>query len=155
LLRIKAQKRLRDYTLDVDLGSDDGTLILMGNNGSGKTTVLNLAAGLMKPDSGVVEVSGEKLFDSDTGVDVPIEDRNVGYVFQNYALFPHMSVYGNVAFGLRMRHAADIEGRVRAKSVLPEPGGPHIRILWAPAAATSSALLTCSWPFISDRSVVT
>jgi molybdate transport system ATP-binding protein len=115
LLRIKALKRLRDYTLDVDLLCDDGTLVLMGNNGSGKTTVLNLAAGLMKPDSGVIEVSGRKLFDSDAGVDVPIEDRNVGYVFQNYALFPHMSVFDNVAFGLRMRKAPDVEEKVRAE----------------------------------------
>lgn len=117
MLRIKAVKRLRDYTLDVDIESDGGTLVLMGNNGAGKTTVLNLAAGITAPDCGLIEASGVKLFDSGAGVDVPVEDRNVGYVFQNYALFPHMSVYDNVAFGLRMRkaHAKEIEERVKAE----------------------------------------
>ncbi len=114
MLRIKAVKKLRDYTLDVDIRAD-GAAVLMGNNGSGKTTVLNLAAGIVRPDSGAIEISGEKLFDSTSGADVPVEDRNVGYVFQNYALFPHMTVYDNVAFGLRMRNASDTGERVRAE----------------------------------------
>ncbi len=114
MLRINAIKRLRDYTLDVDIRAD-GTVILMGSNGSGKTTVLNMAAGIAKPDSGSIEVSGEKLFDPEDGIGVPVEDRNVGYVFQNYALFPHMTVYDNVAFGPRMRKANDVEERVRSE----------------------------------------
>jgi ABC-type Fe3+/spermidine/putrescine transport system ATPase subunit len=115
LLRIKAVKRLRDYTLDVDIGSNGGTVILMGNNGSGKTTVLNMAAGISRPDSGIIEARGEKMYDSGPGVDIPMEDRNVGYVFQSYALFPHMSVYDNVAFGPRVRKTPDFEERVRAE----------------------------------------
>jgi molybdate transport system ATP-binding protein len=117
LLRIKAVKKLRDYMLDVDIRANGDTVILMGSNGSGKTTVLNLAAGIMDPDSGVIEASGRKLLDSGSGMSVPMEDRNVGYVFQNYALFPHMSVYDNVAFGLRMKKvpAVQVEERVRAE----------------------------------------
>jgi len=114
LLRIKTVKKLRDYTLDVDINAE-GTVILMGNNGSGKTTVLNMAAGVTRPDAGIIEASDRVLFDSRTGVDVPMEDRNVGYVFQNYALFPHMSVYDNVAFGPRMREVRDVEERVRGE----------------------------------------
>jgi len=114
LLRIKAVKRLRDFTLDVDIRAD-GTIILMGNNGSGKTTVLNMAAGITRPDWGLVEAPGRVFFDSGAGTDVPMEDRNVGYVFQNYALFPHMAVYDNVAFGPRTRGEKDVEERVRSE----------------------------------------
>jgi molybdate transport system ATP-binding protein len=113
MIRISARKKLRDFPLEVDIAAKDGeTVVLMGNNGSGKTTVLNLAAGLMRPDEGVIEVDGRMLFDSGTGVDLPVEQRNVGYVFQNYALFPHMTVYDNVAFGLRMKRQP-VESEVR------------------------------------------
>jgi molybdate transport system ATP-binding protein len=117
LLRIKAIKRLRDYTLDVDIVANGGTVILMGNNGSGKTTVLNMVAGITKPDSGFIEAGGEMIYDPGRGVDVPMEDRNIGYMFQSYALFPYMSVYDNVAFGLRMRKArpSEVDERVRAE----------------------------------------
>ena len=105
MLRIRVKKALRDYVLDVDIAAADGeTVVLTGSNGSGKTTVLNLAAGLMAPDEGEVSVNGRTLFDSSRGTDVPPEGRHAGYVFQNYALFPHMTVFDNVAFGLRMRH---------------------------------------------------
>jgi len=114
LIRIKAAKKLRDYTLDVDIEAA-GTAVLMGNNGSGKTTLLNMAAGITRPDSGAIVVSGDALFDSGRGIDVPVEDRNVGYVFQGYALFPHMTVFDNVAFGPRMRKASGVEERVRAE----------------------------------------
>lgn len=114
MIRIRAVKRLRDYTLDVAIEAG-GTAVLMGNNGSGKTTVLNLAAGITRPDAGDIAVSGETLFDSGGGIDVPVEDRNVGYVFQGYALFPHLTVYDNVAFGPRMRKADGADGSVRSE----------------------------------------
>jgi molybdate transport system ATP-binding protein len=116
MIRIKVRKALRDFTLDLDIAADDGErIVLMGSNGSGKTTVLNLVAGLMAPDEGVIAVGGRTLFDSSAGIDVPPERRNAGYVFQHYALFPHMTIYDNVAFGLRMRKvpAENVERRVR------------------------------------------
>ena len=104
MIKIKVRKALRDYTLDVDIATGDGeTVVLMGSNGSGKTTVLNLAAGLLQPDEGVIAVGDRTLFDSGNGTDVPPDRRHVGFVFQNYALFPHMTVYDNVAFGLHMK----------------------------------------------------
>ena len=77
--------------------------MLVGDNGCGKTTLLNLIAGLNSPDQGRIALDGRTLFDSSTRVSVAPEVRNIGYVFQSYALFPHMSVYDNVAFGLRTR----------------------------------------------------
>lgn len=118
MFRIKADRKLRDFGLHVDIAAENGdTLILMGNNGSGKTTVLNMVTGLMSPDAGTIEISGSTVFDSEKGINVPPESRDIGYVFQNYALFPHLSVYDNVAFGLRMRKTerAEIDGRVKSE----------------------------------------
>ncbi|MCD1294288.1 ABC transporter [Methanocella sp. CWC-04] len=118
MLKIKTVKMLRDYELNVDIGlNGHRTLVLMGNNGSGKTTVLNMVSGILSPDSGTIEVSGRKFFDSGSNIDVPLNKRNIGYVFQNYALFPHMTVMDNVAFGLRMKKmtADDIKNRVKAQ----------------------------------------
>jgi ABC-type sulfate/molybdate transport systems ATPase subunit len=118
MIRIKARKALRDYILDIDIEAGDGeTVVLTGSNGSGKSTILNMAAGLLRPDEGVISVNGRTFFDSGRKVEEPPEQRNIGYVFQNYALFPHMTVYDNVAFGLQMKRQPkdEIETRVRAE----------------------------------------
>lgn len=115
MLEIDIEKRLRDFDLQLRLDVKQGqTLMLVGDNGCGKTTLLNLIAGLDRPDRGRIALDGRSLFDSDLGIDLPPESRGVGYVFQSYALFPHMSVYDNVAFGLRARKmlAEDIDRRV-------------------------------------------
>lgn len=104
MLKIRVVIQLRDYMMDVDIKSDNtDTIVLMGNNGSGKSTILNLISGILTPESGRIEVSGRVLFDSGTNINLPPDQRDVSYVFQNYALFPHMTVFENVAFGLRMR----------------------------------------------------
>ena len=115
MLEIDIEKSLRDFDLQLRLDVYQGqTLMLVGDNGCGKTTLLNLIAGLDRPDRGRIALDGRPLFDSDLGIDLPPEARGVGYVFQSYALFPHMSVYDNVAFGLRARKmpAEDIDRRV-------------------------------------------
>ena len=115
MLEIDIEKRLRDFDLQLRLDVKQGqTMMLVGDNGCGKTTLLNLIAGLDRPDRGRIALDGRPLFDSDLGIDLPPEARGVGYVFQSYALFPHMSVYDNVAFGLRARKmpAEDIDRRV-------------------------------------------
>ena len=66
-----------------------------------KSLTLNAIAGLLKPDSGMIAINGDVLFDSDRDVNLASKDRRIGYVFQNYALFPHLTVYENVAFGLK------------------------------------------------------
>jgi molybdate transport system ATP-binding protein len=104
MLEIDVKKRLRDFDLEVNLDVAEGEILMMvGDNGCGKTTLLNLVSGLLKPDKGVISLDGRPLFDSDRKIDLVAKKRNIGYVFQSYALFPNMSVFDNVAFGLRTR----------------------------------------------------
>ncbi len=84
----------------MEFHASPGITILFGASGSGKTTTLNSIAGITRPDRGRIEVNGHVLFDSDRGVNLPIRLRGVGYVFQNFALFPHLSVRENVEFGM-------------------------------------------------------
>jgi len=128
MLEIDIEKRLRDFDLQLRLDVNQGqTLMLVGDNGCGKTTLLNLIAGLDRPDRGRIALDGRSLFDSDLGIDLPPESRGVGYVFQSYALFPHMSVYDNVAFGLRARKMLAQEIDRRVEKHLKEAGLWEIR----------------------------
>ena len=89
------------FTLNVDFGAPPGVTILFGASGAGKTQTLKAVAGLVRPDQGLIAVGGQTLFDSARGVDVPVSRRRVGYVFQNLALFPHMTALENVEFAVR------------------------------------------------------
>ena len=128
MLEIDIKKRLRDFDLRVQLEIARGkTLMLVGDNGCGKTTLLNLVAGLDNPDKGRIALDGRVLYDSDNGTNLPPEARGIGYVFQSYALFPHMSVYDNVAFGLRTRRMANGEIKILVKEHLEAAGLWEIR----------------------------
>jgi len=87
---------------------------LLGASGSGKTTLLRSVAGLEQPNQGRIAIGDRVLYDSAAGIDLPVEKRNLGLVFQSYALWPHRSVFDNVAYGLRLRrtNAAEIDKRV-------------------------------------------
>ena len=98
-----------DVSLDVERGEFFG---LLGPSGCGKTTTLRMIAGLEKPDSGTIEFDGNDITNQ------PAERRGFGMVFQNYALFPHLNVFENVAFGLRARHRSKPEVLERVKSAL-------------------------------------
>ncbi len=103
----------RDFRLDAAFATTDNRVVLFGPSGSGKTLTLRAIAGLMRPDAGSVTLDGRVLFDAASGQCLPPRRRRIGYVFQDYALFPHLTVRQNVAFGLtslfgRMsREAAD------------------------------------------------
>ena len=88
---------------DLDLVIEDrGFVTLLGSSGCGKTTTLRMIAGLETPTSGRISIGGETVFDSEKGINVPPNKRDIGFLFQNYALWPHMTVYENIAFGLEM-----------------------------------------------------
>lgn len=90
----------RPFSLELAFRSDSSRVVLFGPSGSGKSLTLRAIAGLMRPDAGHIGVRGRTLFDDFRGVDVPARERRIGYVFQDYALFPHLTVAQNVAFGL-------------------------------------------------------
>lgn len=118
--RAKFQKRLQsrgnEFFLDVAVDLTPGFTILFGASGAGKTTLLDCLAGLTSPDSGRISLADRVLFDSTLGVNVTTAQRRVGYVFQTLALFPHMTVEGNVAYGLA--HLPPAERSRRATSLL-------------------------------------
>ena len=88
---------------DLDLQIQDrGFITLLGPSGCGKTTTLRMIAGLETPTSGRILIDGTPVFDSEKGINLPPNKRDIGFLFQNYALWPHMTVYENIAFGLEM-----------------------------------------------------
>jgi molybdate transport system ATP-binding protein len=102
-LDVRIAHPLRAFGLELELSVGGGTLALVGPSGAGKTSVLRAIAGLLRPENGYVALDGETWLDTTGAIDVPPERRRVGLVFQEYALFPHLDVLGNVAFGARDR----------------------------------------------------
>jgi molybdate transport system ATP-binding protein len=99
-LSIRVRGRVGALVLDAELDSGPGTLALVGPNGAGKSTLLSLVLGVLPVEHGRVAVGGSVLLDTSAAVDVPLEQRRLGYVPQDYALFSHLSVRGNVGFAL-------------------------------------------------------
>jgi iron(III) transport system ATP-binding protein len=95
---------------------------LLGPSGSGKTTLLRAVAGLEAPHKGKISIEDKPVFDGATRVEVPAEKRNLGLVFQSYALWPHRTVHDNVAYGLRLRKVASAESRQRVDAALGNLG---------------------------------
>jgi molybdate transport system ATP-binding protein len=100
-IQVRALARVGTFALDVDFASASRTTAILGASGAGKTLTLRAIAGLLKPSSGRIAVDDTVLFDESTGVDVRTRRRRTGYVFQDYALFPHLTVAENLAFGLK------------------------------------------------------
>ncbi len=102
MLNISLNTHLNTFHLTLELEAKRGqTTVLLGESGAGKSTVLRLVAGLLTPQKGLISLGNTVYFDSERGINVPPQERPFGYVFQDYALFPHLTVFENVAFGLR------------------------------------------------------
>jgi len=100
MIAIDVRKQLGDFTITARFESEArGIVALFGPSGSGKTSIINMLAGLLKPDNGCIEIDGRVLFDSKNGINLKVENRRIGYVFQESRLFPHMSVRSNLIYG--------------------------------------------------------
>jgi molybdate transport system ATP-binding protein len=113
LLEVELKKTLPGFVLDVGFSVDGGVLGILGPSGSGKTMTLQCIAGLVRPDRGSIRLNGRVLFDSSQRMNVPPQVRNVGLVFQNYSLFPHLTARENIAYGIRHRPRSEANERVR------------------------------------------
>ena len=101
MLKVNIDKKLGNFKLNVDFLVEKGIVGILGPSGCGKSLTLQAIAGLLKPDSGMISVGDRTLFNGKEKIDIPTRDRKIGYVFQNYALFPHLTVAENIGFGLK------------------------------------------------------
>jgi molybdate transport system ATP-binding protein len=160
-LRAHVRVAFDTFSLDAELNVDDDELcVLVGPNGAGKTTLLRALTGLVPLDSGSVRIAGDVVDDPGDDVFVPPERRSIGVVFQEYLLFPHMTVLENVAFGLRAHGVRRSQARVRALEWLQRvgladrrdakpgtlSGGQAQRVALARALAPEPALLLLDEP---------
>lgn len=102
-LQVKITKKLANFTLDVDFSVEQEIFALLGASGCGKSMTLKCIAGIEQPDEGVIVLNGRTLFDSARKINLPPQKRQIGYMFQDYALFPNMTVLQNVMAGMGRR----------------------------------------------------
>ena len=164
-LQAEVQGRVGLLALDVQLSVGPGTSLLAGPNGAGKTSLLHLLLGLRRPERGRIVLGGRVLFDSAVGIDLPPEERCLGYVPQDAAVFPHLDVVGNVAFALsarrpelaaraRRREAEELLARVGATSLMrlrsdTLSGGERQKVALARALAGAPRALLLDEPTAS------
>ena len=161
VLAAKLHKQLHAFSLDVEFSLLPGeTLAILGPSGSGKSMTLRMIAGLVKPEKGEVRLGDRTLLDTVQGMDCPPHKRRVGYVFQHYALFPHLTVEANIMYGMPRHHNRQ-ERRRRAQVLLAEirlenyagrypsqlSGGQQQRVALARALAAEPELLLLDEPF--------
>ena len=154
--------RVGGFSLEVDWHIEEGkVLVLFGPSGAGKTTTLRAIAGLVRPEEGRVELGGRVVYDSSAGVSVPVHGRQVGYLTQQYHLFPHLNVRENIAYGLSQRGQPKARSEVDRLSRMLRldgledrrtwelSGGQQQRVALARALATNPQMLLLDEPFAS------
>lgn len=166
MLEIRTTLRLSGFTHEADFRAGDELVVVFGPSGAGKSLTLNLLAGLTGPDSGFIRVGDRVFFDSTAGTNLPPQQRRVGYVFQDYALFPHLTVAGNIAFGLsglsRQEAASRVEDMLemmrlsRLGDRYPHQisGGQKQRVALARALIFEPSILLLDEPFSALDSAV-
>lgn len=156
MIRAAFEKGFAEFRVEADFAVPDrGTTVLWGESGAGKTTILNCIAGLARPDSGEIEIQGRLVFSGEKGLDVATRDRGVGFVFQHYALFPHLSALDNVALALpkdekgRARSYLERFGIAHLAARRPDhlSGGEKQRLAFARALAVEPRVLLLDEPF--------
>src|SRR5687767_1344246 len=158
MLSLDARVTLRDFELDVELDLAGGCLAIAGPSGAGKTTILRLCAGLLRPRQGRIVCDGQTWVDTASGVWAGPDERACGFVFQDYALFPHMRAWQNVAYGMRglergqrRRAAEELLERFGLNALADAhpgslSGGERQRIALARALATAPRVLLLDEP---------
>jgi molybdate transport system ATP-binding protein len=127
LLDVRLEAGRGDFTLEVALQCGPGPTVVVGPNGAGKSMLLRAVLGAVPVRRGTIRLGPRVLFDSERGIDVPCEQRRMGWVPQEYALFPHLTVRQNVAFGI---HDADRRGRLRVDELLDQLGLRMLGARW-------------------------
>jgi molybdate transport system ATP-binding protein len=107
MLRVDVSKQLGEFSLQASFASEGRVTGLFGASGSGKTSLINMLAGLLRPDHGIIAINGETLDDTAKRMHVPVHRRRIGYVFQDARLFPHLDVRQNLDYGRRMNRLMD------------------------------------------------
>jgi molybdate transport system ATP-binding protein len=123
MLRVDVSKRLGEFTVEASLASEGRVTGLFGASGAGKSSLINMIAGLLRPDRGVIAVDGETLDDTSAGLHVPVYRRRIGYVFQDARLFPHLDVRENLDYGRRMNRLTEQAALWRRVTELLDIGG--------------------------------
>jgi len=154
MLQVSVRKRLKYFDLDIAFACpEEKLLVLIGPSGAGKTTLIRMIAGLEKPDEGRIVLGNEIWFDSLRGINLPPQKRGLGYVFQEYTLFPHLTLYRNAAFAAADRKEVDslltLFGIVHLRDRKPRmvSGGEQQRCAICQALARHPRLLLMDEPF--------
>jgi len=160
-LKAVLRKKTEYFSIDVEFFCPEGkTLVLIGPSGAGKTTIIRMLAGLERPDEGRIVFKDKIIFDSDRGISLPPQKRNLGYVFQDFTLFPHLTIHGNAAFAARdksdVEYLVDYFGLSHLRDRKPHQvsGGERQRCAVCQALARRPGLLLLDEPF-SALDVVT
>ena len=158
LLEVSIKKKLAFFDLDISFTLKKGLLAVQGFSGSGKTTTLDCISGIKTPDSGYIKLNDKYMYSSDEKINIKPKNRHIGYVFQNYALFPNMKVKENILFGVdkknkdNVEYAMDLSERMKIEHLLDRypsdiSGGEKQRVSFARALAVKPKILLMDEPF--------